>query len=845
MELVTLGKKDAPIWVVCEPPQKSYNPANPTTASSLKLFVEEAVRAGLNASDFYFIQLCPPIPDEIKKSKAKTWKFVEPYAEQVKLHLENCGRPIVTMGDLATRAAVGRACAITKVRGTLLEGKVYPILPPAMCRIVLENMPLFKADLQTLAKLKTVDFDLNKLGNNDTLNRYWCTDIQHILDAKPQLAAIDTEGTGLRATQADFRVLTVQISISPTECAVCPLTPEFWPGEFDPVQRDKLLLQIKELCEDKSIRKVGQNVNFERHALASLGIDLNGVLADTQIMAWFIDENMITKTLDDLVRRFVPHLAGLNDQLNIELDKTSMATQPRDKVLIYSGNDGIMTYQLFWVMWNLLKENPGQMNLFLKLKMPGLYGFFAMEQQGVIIDQEYLKDIGIELEKDLEIRKAALLERVPKAIIRKHLEDKKELKFTRDAFVRDILFTKEGFNLKPVVFTKSTKDGAKEDQVPSASAKDHLPYFTDAPGIIGDFVEDLIEYKKLLKLSSTYVNGFAEKYVHEDGAIHPKFNLHITVTGRSSSSGPNAQNFPSRGDWAKRYKKMIKARPGYKFISADLSQIELRLIAWESRDPVMLQVYKEDRDIHTITAQAVTGINGDAWDALTKGEKKNYRTRAKAVNFGFCYGMQWRKFKRFAKTDYKVDLTDDEAEHYYNTYHRLYKNIKKWHHDRMYEAQKYGFVTSIHGAVRHVPSVYSEDSFIKSQAERQAINSPIQSFGSDLGVLAIARLARQCDPETIRPVMFIHDDVILEVKDGYEVEAVNALLYVLNNPPLESIFGVNAPIPIKAEPDIGLNLGDMYPLYELEPDDPAEYWAVANAIDPKKPRWWDDTKDIA
>ena len=843
MALATLGSKDAPIYVVCEPPQAGYNPSNPTNAASLKMFVDEAKKNGFKSTDFFFIQLCEPIPVAIKKSKAKTWKFVEPYLDEVRSHLAGVDKPIVTMGDLATRAVVGRACAITKVRGTLLEDKVYPILSPTMCRVVLEHYPQFQADLGTLAKLKEVDFDLHKLGNNDSLNRYWCTDIQHILDMKPKLVAIDTETTGLRATAADFKVLTVQIAYSGTDCAVVPLTPEFWPGEFDPVQAEKLIAQIKQLCEDKSIRKVGQNINFERHALDTLDIDLNGVLADTQLLAWFVDENMITKTLDDLVRRFVPHLAGLNDQLNVELDKTSMATQPRDKVLIYSGNDGIMTYQLFEVLWRIISQNPRQLQLFLKLKMPGLYGFYMMEKQGVDVNIPYLREIEEELETDLVLRNKALLDKVPRAVIRKHLEAKKELKFSRGDFVRDILFSQEGFRLEPIVFTKSTKDGDPEDRLPSTSAKDHLPFFADQPGIAGDFVEEFMEYTKLTKLSSTYVKEFDTKYVHEDGKIHPKFNLHITVTGRSSSSGPNAQNFPSRGTWAKKYKKILKAAPGYKFVSADLSQIELRLIAWESRDPVMLKVYDEDRDIHTLTAQAVTGIHGAAWDALSKGQKKDYRTRAKAVNFGFCYGMRAAKFKRFAKTDYKVDLTDEEAQHYYDTYHALYKNIKKWHHDRMYEATKYGQVVSLHGAIRHTPSVYSEDKFIKSQAERQAINSPIQSFGSDLGVLGIARLARQVDTRIIRPVMFIHDDVILEVKDGYENEAVNALLYVLNNPPLEQLFGIKSPIPIKAEPDIGLDLGSMYEIYDL-PEEDLPLWMPKFDINAAKPSWWREDRDI-
>lgn len=841
--LATLGDPSAPIWVVCEPPQKTYNPVNPTTTSSLHLFVNEAKAAGFQGKDFYFIQLCPPIPDEIKASKAKTWKFVEPYATQMRERLQTNNKPVVTMGDLATRTALGRAAAITKVRGTLQDGRVYPILSPAMCRIALERLPEFKADMTTLRTLHENNYDLNKLGNNDKLNRYWCQDIQHIIDMKPQIISVDTETTGLDVTDPNFRVLTVQIGYSDTDCAVIPLCPEFWQGKYNQADRDYLLAQVKTILEDQKVMKVGQNINYERHALDTLDITLRGVLGECQVMAWCVDENMLTKTLDDLVRRFVPHLAGLNDQLNVEIDKTSMATQDPAKVLMYAGNDGIMTYQLFKVLWGIMQQDRRQLNLYLKVKLPGLHGFYTMEKMGVEVDQEYLAQLGEELTVDIDAMKQSLLQRVPRAVIRKHLEEKKELSFSRGDFVRDILFSPLGFNLKPVVYTKSTKDGPDEDKIPSTSAKDHLPYFADHP-VHGDFVSDLMEYQKLAKLSSTYVHGFVEKYVRHDGCIHPKFNLHITVTGRSSSSGPNAQNFPSRGPYAKKYKRMLKAREGYKFISADLSQIELRLIAWESQDPVMLQVYRDDRDIHTLTAQAVTGINGDAWDALSKSDKKDFRTRAKAVNFGFCYGMQWRKFKRFAKTDYKVDLTDQEAEHYYNTYHRLYANIKKWHHDRTYEASKYGQVIALHGAVRHVPSVYSDDAFLKSQAERQAINSPIQSVGSDLGVLAIARIARQVDLNIIRPVMFIHDDIILEVKDGHELEAVNMLLWVLNNPPFKQLFGVEPPIPIKAEPDIGTNLGDMYALYELEDSDPEEYHEIARNINPQKPSWWDDSKDI-
>lgn len=838
----TYGDPSASIYVICDPPTEKCDRRLPTDRGSLETFLREAKTNGFTTQDFYFISLCDPIPENIKKSKAKTWKHVEPNLERVRAALGTEGKPVVTLGDLATRAALGRAAAITKVRGTLLPGKVYPVFSPAYCRAVLEQLPVFKSDMATLRKIHDVNYDIAALAK-DNINATYCTDISWLLEAHPSIIAIDTETTGLRQTAPDFEVLTVQIAFGPNDVIICPLHKNFWPtDDYTDEKRNKLLAQIKQLSEDKTIRKVGQNINYEVSTLNTLGITLRGILADTLILAWFIDENMWSKSLDDLVRRFVPELAGLNDQLNIDLDKSRMKYVTPEQMRIYGGNDGIMTYRLFWILWDILKKDERAMRLFLKLKMPGLAGFQKMEQYGVEIDAEELKRIEVDLDEYLIRTRQELLDMVPKAVIRKQVENKKKLEFSRADFVRDILFSEQGFNLVPIVFTKGTKDA--DVPTPSTSSKDHLPYFTDADGTPGDFCTKYIEYQKLKKLSTTYVREFMEKYVHVDGRIHPGFTLHVTVTGRSSSRNPNAQNFPSRGEWAKRYKKIFKAREGYKFISADLSQIELRLIAWESRDPVMLDAYRIGKDIHTITAMAVSGHTEASWNALPKDEKKLLRFRAKAVNFGFCYGMRAKKFRRYAKTDYGIDLTDAEAKRYYDTYHNLYKNIKKWHVERTYEAKRQGFVTSLHGAVRHVPSVFSENEMIRMGAERQAINSPIQSFGSDLGVLAIARIARQVNPDIIRPVMFIHDDIVLEVKDSHEEEAVNMLLWVLNNPPLKQLFDIQSPIPILAEPDIGHNLGEMYELYDLSKDAPEEYKKLATLIKPAKPNYWVDSIDL-
>jgi hypothetical protein len=206
--------------------------------------------------------------------------------------------------------------------------------------------------------------------------------------------------------------------------------------------------------------------------------------------------------------------------------------------------------------------------------------------------------------------------------------------------------------------------------------------------------------------------------------------------------------------------------------------------------------------------------------------------------------MRAKKFRSYARTDYGVKLTEAEALQYYSRYHNLYKGISAWHKRRIREVRENGYVTSLHGYIRNLPSIYSNDSAVSSGAERNAINAPIQGLGSDLGVLAIARINRQVDHDIICPVAFIHDDIILQVKIGHEEEAINMLLWVLANPPLNDLFGITAPIPIYGEPDIGTSLGSMMELYDLPEDAPEEYKELARKIKPAKPSWWDESKDI-
>ncbi len=270
-----------------------------------------------------------------------------------------------------------------------------------------------------------------------------------------------------------------------------------------------------------------------------------------------------------------------------------------------------------------------------------------MEIQGIDIDEEALVELQTALDQRELQEYENLIRQVPASIRREHLDMGKELKFSRPDFVRDILFTKKGFGFKPKVFTKGTMRLEPKDRIASTSAKDHLPYFDHEP-----FVGQLMDYQRLTKMRSTYVGapeytdieGFVEaatgffKYIL-DGKIHPSFLLYRTVTGRSASSDPNAQNFPKRGkgsmkEVVKAFRRIFKAPPGWKIIEADLSQAELRIAAWMANERTMLDIYLAGGDIHASTAASTMSMDLGRFMALKDSDPDLFgmkRFQAKAV----------------------------------------------------------------------------------------------------------------------------------------------------------------------------------------------------------------------
>jgi DNA polymerase I-like protein with 3'-5' exonuclease and polymerase domains len=211
------------------------------------------------------------------------------------------------------------------------------------------------------------------------------------------------------------------------------------------------------------------------------------------------------------------------------------------------------------------------------------------------------------------------------------------------------------------------------------------------------------------------------------------------------------------------------------------------------------------------------------WDQLDADVRGLQRFRAKAINFGLIYGISVNGFRVYAKTEYGVDYTEREAQQLHNGYFQKYSAIRPWHDREKAFAHEHGYVRSLHGATRHLPSIHSDDSAIRALCERQAVNAPIQRFGSDLGLIAFVRLTSQVDPNLMRPIAFIHDQLVCEVRDGYEEQGMGWLKWVMETPPLEQWFGITPPLPITSECEIGRNAGEI----EERPD--------VVAI---RPDWW-------
>jgi DNA polymerase-1 len=513
-------------------------------------------------------------------------------------------------------------------------------------------------------------------------------------------------------------------------------------------------------------KMVGHNLKFDLAWMKSKGVNLYGHF-DTLQATNLLEENR-PKGLKSLARTY---LGAEEYEANISFgaDVTKLV-----KLAIYNGKDADYTLRLYHIFKEELKKKPQLLRLFVNLVMPACRAFVDIEANGIPVDVRRLEERHRGALTKIAELEAELLKQVP--------DDIRPLaNFRSPVFLGTWLFDRLGM---PIL------ERGKKSGRPSTNESVLLRLQAKYP-----IVNTLMELRKWQKYESTYTRNWIIRVKRaRKPRLYTSYNLAGTVTGRLSS---DMQQVPR--DLFVR--SIIGTREGWKLVEADFAQIELRLAAMLAGDETFIRAFKMGEDPHGQTGALILG---KPQGELTKEERK----MAKSVNFGFLYGMGWRGYKVYAKEKFGVDVTDEEAQAYRKAFFSKYSALSSWHERQRRLVRNLGRVSSPIGRVRHLPTINSTDDGVQAEAERQAINSPIQGLASDMMVLSMVILQEKLDKKRSKIVGNVHDSVLLEARDDYSEEAASIVKNTMENLPLKRLFGWKPNVPIIADVTIGNHWGE-------------------------------------
>ncbi|MFA6467232.1 MAG: DNA polymerase I [Patescibacteria group bacterium] len=534
-----------------------------------------------------------------------------------------------------------------------------------------------------------------------------------------------------------------------------------------------VLAKLKNILEDSKIAKVGHNIKFDYKVLKVLGIELSGISFDTLIAAYLINYNMGLK-LEELAFSYLGYkklkLEDLLDEKPKKKDKIEVLEIDPNKLAWYAAEDADITFRLYQKIYSLIK-NDKNFELLQKIELPLIPALADMELQGISLDEKFLAKMKIELKKEL----VKLTKKIH------HLAGS-EFNIASPTQLKKILFEDLKISIQGI---KKTKTGFSTNA-------DQLEKLKNAHPII----PLLVEHRELSKLQSTYVSALPELVNKKTKRIHTSFNQTVTATGRLSSSNPNLQNIPIRTELGKKIRQAFIVPKDHILLSADYSQIELRLVASISKDPKMLESFNKGEDIHARTAAEIHKI---PLEQVTK----EIRRTAKEINFGILYGLGSLGLSQ------RTGLSRNEAKEFIDRYFDIYKKIKQYIEYTKNFAHQHGYSQTIFGRRRYLSDINSSMPMLRASAERMAINMPVQGTAADLIKLAMITLYRDLPKISTgsKIVLQVHDELVLEVPLA-DLEKVAK--FVKNT--MESVYKLNVPLTVDLE--IGHNWGKLenYPI---------------------------------
>ena len=530
----------------------------------------------------------------------------------------------------------------------------------------------------------------------------------------------------------------------------------------------EMLSILKPVFENDRIRKIGQNIKFDIQVLANYGIEVRGALFDTMIAHYLLEPDM-RHNMDYLAETYLSYRPVSIESLIGEKGRNqkTMRSVPVEKIVEYSVEDADITFQLKELFEpKIIKE--GMKELAENIEMPLIRVLACMERAGVKLDEENLKSIAVGLREDI-IR----LEEEIYALAGE------EFNISSPRQLGNILFIK--LKLDDKAKLTKTKQFITNEEI--------LQKLVNRHPVVGK----VLEYRGLKKLLTTYVETLPLLINKKTGRIHTSFNQAVAATGRLSSNNPNLQNIPVRDERGREIRKAFVPDEGYIFLSADYSQIELRLMAHLSGDKNMIEDFISGHDIHTATAAKIFGVS---FDEVTR----EMRSRAKTANFGIIYGIS-----SFGLSE-RLNIGRKEAKELIDGYFASYPGVKQYMEESIKQAREKGYVTTMFGRRRYVRDINSRNQVVRGNAERNAINAPIQGSAADIIKIAMIRIFNQIRNKGLksRMILQVHDELILEVAHD-ELELVKEIVIS------EMTGAASLKVPLKVDWGTGSNWLEAHP----------------------------------
>ncbi|MCX7186319.1 MAG: DNA polymerase I [Methylophilales bacterium] len=614
------------------------------------------------------------------------------------------------------------------------------------------------AQTQTTDMFAVTQYEANTSRNYETILseaqlEHWLAKLQ-----TAPLICVDTETTSLDPMSA--QLVGLSFSVAAGCAAYLPLKHDYFDAP-DQLDFSASLNKIKPILENPLIKKVGQNLKYDQHVLANHGITLQGIAHDTLLQSYVLESHK-THGMDDLAER---HL-GLKTISFEEVAGKGAKQVTFNQVTVevaaeYAAEDADITLQLHQALHPQIATDAKLDFIYSQIEMPSSNALFTIERNGVLIDRDMLNIQSNEIGMKLIALENQAYELAGQPF---NLASPKQL--------QEILFGKLG--IKPLKKTPSGTPSTDEDVLQELALDYPLP-------------KVLLEYRGLAKLKSTYTDKLPRMINPHTGRVHTRYNQAVAITGRLASSDPNLQNIPVRSAEGRRIREAFIAPAGCVIISADYSQIELRIMAHLSQDEGLLKAFAAGEDIHRATAAEIFGVE----HATVDNEQRRY---AKVINFGLIYGMS-----AFGLAQ-NLNIERSAAQSYIERYFARYPGVREYMNNTREAAKSKGYVETYFGRRLWVPEINSSNGLRRAGAERAAINAPMQGTAADLIKLAMIAVANWIKAENLQSklIMQVHDELVLEVPES-ELELVKTTLPQL----MQHVAKLD--VPLLAEVGVGKN----------------------------------------